>query len=158
MDNITHQEVRQQKILVNASHLQKNMDVLLLERLKDTVGNKCLEGGYIKRNSIEVIRRSLGMYEAEKLKGDFSYIIEYKADVILPTEDCILEGKIISKNKMGLYVNVGENNEIRILLPKEYHINNEEYENKKVGEQIRCKIAVADFNMGSAFINCVGLL
>ena len=158
VESITHQEVLQQKILIPCESLSKDMNTLVEQKLQDTVGNICLESGFIQKDSIEIIRRSLGMYDAEKLRGEFAYIVEYKADIVLPTEGCQLTGDIISKNKMGLLMTIGENNELRVLLPKDYHTDNEEFDKKKVGEKLTCTIVASDFSLGSKFINCIGMM
>lgn len=158
VDSITHQEVLQQKVMVHCSELGKDMEQIIEDKVKENYGNICLESGFVNKESISILRRSLGMYDAEKLRSEFAYIVEFTADVILPTEGAVLTGKVISKNKMGLYVSVGEKSEIRILLPKDYHTDNDEFNEKKVGEDITCTVVASDFNLGNKFINCVGMI
>lgn len=158
MDSITHNEILQQKIMVNITELEKDIDGIIESKLRDSIGDRCLESGYINKDSIKMIRRSLGKFDAEHLKGDFIYIVEYECSITLPTEGVVLKGEVKSKNKMGLYVMVGDKNQIRVLLPKDYHSENEKFNQAKVNDEIEVQIVACDFNLGSTFINCVGVL
>lgn len=158
MEEITHKEILQQKLMVNITELQKDMDSVIESKLRDVVGDRCLESGFIDKDSIRTIRRSLGAFDAEHLKGDFVYIVEYECNITLPTEGVVLTGKVQSKNKMGIYLMVGEKNQIRILLPKDYHADNENFNTIKVNDEVTCQVVASDFNLGSTFINCVGIL
>lgn len=158
VETITHEEILQQKVMVHCNQLGKDMDAIILDKVKESYGDVCLECGFVNGDSIQIIRRSLGMYDAEKLRSEFAYIVEFKANVVLPTEGATLTAEIISKNKMGLYAKVGEKGEVRILLPKDYHTEDDTYEQKKVGDSVSCEIVASDFNLGNKFINCVGML
>jgi DNA-directed RNA polymerase subunit E'/Rpb7 len=158
VDSITHEEVLQQKVMVHCNQLGKDMDTIIQNKLKENYGDICLESGFVDKDSIQVIRRSLGMYDSEKLRSEFAYIVEFKANVILPTEGAVLEGEVISKNKMGLYMKVGDKGEVRVLLPKDYHTESDTYDAIKVSNTVRCEIVASDFNLGNKFINCIGML
>jgi DNA-directed RNA polymerase subunit E'/Rpb7 len=158
VETITHEEILQQKVMIHCNQLGKNMDEIIREKVKENYGDVCLESGFVDKDSIQIIRRSLGMYDSEKLRSEFAYIVEFKANVVLPTEGAVLTAEIISKNKMGLYAKVGEKSEVRILLPKDYHTENDKYNELKVGNKITCEIVASDFNLGNKFINCIGML
>ena len=158
MEEITHNEIMQQKILVNITELEKDIDGVVEQKLRDSLGDRCLESGFINKESIKMLRRSLGKFDAEHLKGDFIYIVEYECSITLPTEGVKLKGEVKSKNKMGLYVMVGDKQQIRVLLPKDYHSDNDKFNETKVNDEIEVEIVATDFNLGSSFINCVGIL
>ena len=50
----------QKKIDLKACDIINNIDEVLLNILKEKVGNKCLREGFIKKTSIKILNRSIG--------------------------------------------------------------------------------------------------
>ena len=75
--------------------------------------------------------------------------------VINPPEGVVIEGEVIRKNKMGIYLNY--KNAIRVIVPRDLHIGNEEFDNVMIGEIIRIEIKKSRFQMNDESILSVGL-
>ena len=54
-----------------------NIDEILLKKIKNKVGNKCNSDGFIRDNSIKIIKRSMGKINAAHFTGDIHYNIVY---------------------------------------------------------------------------------
>jgi DNA-directed RNA polymerase subunit E'/Rpb7 len=158
ISHITHQEILQHKLSINCNEITKDINKLLLTKLQNNIGDRCLSNGYIDKDSIKILRRSLGKFDAERLKGDFIYHVEYQCDVILPTEGCVLKGEATLKNKMGISVFIGNKKQIRVVLSKDFHTDNEEYANVNIGDKVVCTVIACDFQAGSKYIECIGQL
>jgi hypothetical protein len=75
--------------------------------------------------------------------------------VINPPEGILLEGEVIRKNKMGIYLNY--KNAIRVIVPRDLHIGSEEFDNVMIGDTIRVEIKKSRFHMNDESILSVGL-
>ena len=101
-------------------------DYLLIE-LKNKIGNKCNRDGLVKKNSIEIIFRNCGELISN---GNILYKIKFSADILYPTEGCLLENcKIIFISKV-LYIAKPDNIDLIVLLPKKFIENSLTLKNK----------------------------
>lgn len=101
-------------------------DYLLIE-LKNKIGNKCNKDGLVKKNSIEIIFRNCGEFIFNER---ILYKIKFSADILYPTEGCLLENcKIIFISKV-LYIAKPENIDLIVLLPKKFIENSLSLKNK----------------------------
>ena len=102
MNNLYNTFQLNDKIVLFPHQLKNNLDMLLEDILKKQVGNKCTKEGYIKKNSVEIIRRSIGKMNSSFLDGSITYYITYKADVCNPKRGEIINVEIVDINKMGV--------------------------------------------------------
>jgi hypothetical protein len=60
------------------------------------------------------------------------------------------------KNKMGIF---GEyNSAIRVMLPRDLHLGNDNYENINIGDKIQVLVKKSRFQINDPFILSVGIL
>ena len=103
-DNLFHTGAFNQAINLSCDNLNNvnNLDNLILEKLKEEVGDKCIKHGYIKKDTIKINKRSIGKLNSSRLNGSLNYEVFYNAEVCNPTNGQIIKCKIKNKNKMGL--------------------------------------------------------
>jgi DNA-directed RNA polymerase subunit E'/Rpb7 len=128
---------------------------LILLKLKDKLENRCSKHGFVLPDSIKVISRSNGKSTSGRFTGDFQFYIQAQGMVINPPEGILLEGEVIRKNKMGIYLNY--KNAIRVIVPRDLHIGSEEFDNVMIGDTIRVEIKKSRFQMNDESILSVGL-
>ena len=128
---------------------------LILLKLKDKLENRCSKHGFVLPDSIKVISRSNGKSTSGRFTGDFQFYIQAQGMVINPPEGIVLEGEVIRKNKMGIYLNY--KNAIRVIVPRDLHIGNEEFDNVMIGDTISVEIKKSRFQMNDESILSVGL-
>lgn len=128
---------------------------LILLKLKDKLENRCSKHGFVLPDSIKIISRSNGKSSVGRFTGDYQFYIQAQGMVINPPEGVVIEGEVIRKNKMGIYLNY--KNAIRVIVPRDLHIGNEEFDNVMIGEIIRIEIKKSRFQMNDESILSVGL-
>ena len=131
-----------------------SFDTVLLDKLKLQIEGKCSKHGYLVPGSLELLSRSIGYSEKGRFTGDFLYYIKAQGRVYNPPDGTIVEGEVIRKNKMGLYVIVQE--AIKVMIPRDLHIGNEEFDTVEIGEKIRIEIKKSRFQMNESHILSVG--
>ena len=67
----------------------------------------------------------------------------------------MVEVEILKNNKMGIYAEY--ENAIRIMVPRDLHLGDEEFDQLKVGERIRVEIQKSRFQLKDPFIVSVGV-
>jgi hypothetical protein len=131
------------------------LDEILLKKGKQLLEGKCSEHGYVVPGSIKMVSRSMGYFESARFTGDAIYYVKLEGRVIYPVDGHELVGEVIRKNKMGLYVNYKD--AIHIQVPRDLHLDNEEYDNIEVGEFIRVVIKRSKFAVYDPYILASGL-
>jgi len=131
------------------------LDEILLKKGKQLLEGKCSEHGYVVPGSIKMISRSMGYFESARFTGDAIYYVKMEGRVIYPVDGHELVGEVIRKNKMGLYVNYKD--AIHIQVPRDLHLDNQEYDSVEVGEFIRVVIKRSKFSIYDPYILASGL-
>jgi hypothetical protein len=131
------------------------LDEILLKKGKELLEGKCSEHGFVVSGSIKMISRSMGYFESARFTGDAVYYVKMEGRVIYPVDGHELVGEVIRKNKMGLYVNYKD--AIHIQVPRDLHLDNEEYDSVEVGEYIRVVIKRSKFAVYDPYILASGL-
>ena len=114
-------------LFVRASQVNKNIDNVIKENLKEQLEGLCYEDGYIVKDSVKIINKSMGKIVVNDNVSSVSYSIKYKAKIISPSEGDIIESFVSNVNKMGVvsYIKLSdvggsEDSPIIIMIPREY--------------------------------------
>ena len=131
-----------------------------MKKIKEKIGNKCSKEGFINKESIKILRRTLGTLQSFTLKGTLIYEVEYKASICKPQEGQEIITKIANKNKVGLFCTTPI--PLSIVVPLQQH-NNDKLESKynlmkniEIGDTIKIKIIAKRFKLNTDKIFVVG--
>ena len=132
-----------------------DIDALLLQKLSTRMENKCSRHGFVLPGSMKILSRSMGYIEKGRFTGDIIFHLQLEGKVLNPPAGTPVEGIVIRKNKMGMYVSYDD--AIRIILPRDIHIGNDEFEAVNVGQRVKVEIQKSRFQVNDAYILSVGL-
>ena len=141
---------------LNNIRSEEDIKDLLVLKLKEKHEGKCNANGYVRPNSIELIARSMGQAENGRFTGNLIYDCKVKCDVLFPVAGTIIEGDVLKIVKMGAYVVHEE--AIRILLPKDLHIDDKNFDLIQQGTRVKVRIERSRFQTNDMFIMAVGKL
>jgi DNA-directed RNA polymerase subunit E'/Rpb7 len=147
----------EEKVLLTPSDLRQEItsfDDILLLKMKKSLEGKCSKHGYVIPDSLELLSRSMGSAEKGRFTADFIYYMKAQGKVYNPPDGLQVEGEIIRKNKMGLYVII--NDAIRIMVPRDLHIGNEDFDRLEIGDKIRIEIKKSRFQVNDTHIMSIG--
>ena len=147
----------EEKVVLTPSDLRpeiESFDDILLAKLKATLGGKCSKHGYVIPKSLELLSRSMGAAEKGHFTSDFLYYMKVQGKVYNPPDGLEVEGEVVRKNKMGLYVIIED--AIRIMVPRDLHIGNEEFDAIELGDRIRIEIKKSRFQVNDTHILSIG--
>jgi DNA-directed RNA polymerase subunit E'/Rpb7 len=149
--------VFQEKVALSPIDLRADItsfDDILLKKLKVQLEGKCSKNGYVIPGSLELLSRSLGASEKGRGTADFLYYLKAQGKVYNPPDGLVVEGEVMLKNKMGCYVIL--DNAIRIMIPRDLHIGNEEFDAIELKDRIRIQIKKSQFRANATHILSIG--
>ncbi len=131
------------------------IDKILLKHLRGKIENKCSQHGFVVPKSLQILSRSAGQLENGRFTGNVVFHCQLQARVYNPVNGTRIIGTILKRNKMGLYVIYKD--AIRVLIPRDLHLGNEDFETLQVGESIEIEIRKSRFQIQDPFILSVGI-
>jgi len=139
----------------------EDIDAFLLRKIRKSIERLCCMHGYVRPGSTQILARSMGQAEHGRFTGDFIFHCKLKLMCLLPHADQVLDARILKVNKLGAYAlvfNEGRTIEaMRILIPRDLHIGNAEFDAISVGQGVRVKLLRSRFQSKDTFIQSVGL-
>ena len=154
-----HQAVFEERVPITPKELNRLSDdtaeTILLEKLRTKLENRCSKHGFVIPGSLEIISRSMGLVEVGRFTGDVVYQVQAQGKVLNPSDGLLLTCEVLKKNKMGIYVEYKD--AIRVLLPRDLHIGNTEFDALVIGDNIEVEIKKSRFQVNDPFILCVGI-
>lgn len=160
MDSLFIKTTINKSLSIEPKYIDNQINDYILKRLKENFEGKCLKYGYIKPGSIKIIKRSIGAVLASHFNGNILYNMEFTVDVCNPLEGAIIDIQVTNINKMGVLGDIPdeEDSPLNILLARQHHIDNETFQNLKVGEVIKTKIIGKRFEYGDSQISVIAIL
>jgi DNA-directed RNA polymerase subunit E'/Rpb7 len=140
MDPLFERRELSKKVHIYSKFLQKNMQSSLLAQLKMNFEGRCSPEGFIQPNSIVIVDYSTG--RTNYIKGGVDYLVKFQADVCMPHSGQRFKAPVVVRSKVGIHA---ETPPIKVLIPRDLHIGNEEFENVKVGEEIEFEVIGSQF-------------
>ena len=148
-----------QKIYLTPGELNKvkidKLDSIILVKLKETLEDKCSEHGYVVKDSINIVSRSLGEIENARFTGDFIFTVRAYGRVINAGEGIKISGRVVRKNKMGVLVDF--KNAIQVQLPRDLHIGDPDFDKIEIGDNINVELRRSQFQIKDRYILANGI-
>jgi DNA-directed RNA polymerase subunit E'/Rpb7 len=140
MDPLFERRQLSKKVHIYSKFLQKNMQASILAQLKMNFEGRCSAEGFIQQNSITILDYSLG--RTNYIKGGVDYDVDFQADVCMPHAGQKFKAPVKVRSKIGIHA---ETAPIKVLIPRDLHIGNEDFENVKLEEEIEFEVIGAQF-------------
>lgn len=153
MDPLFERRELSKKVHINSKFLQRNMQASLLAQLKMNFEGKCSPEGFIQPNSITIVDYSLG--RTNYIKGGVDYDVKFQADICMPHTGQKFRAPVVVRSKVGIHADTPP---IKVLIPRDLHIGNEEFDGVQVGEEIEFEVIGAQFKQQDKDIVVVGRL
>mgnify|MGYP003388671790 FL=1 len=138
-------------ISLSPTDLNKNIDNIILHKLKSIYEGYCKDNCYILHNSINIINRSIGKIETHENRNVIKYDVKYSCDIISPTKGENIEVIVNNINKMGIisYIKIDEkysisdtpfeNSPLIVIIPNDM-ITNYNINDINIGQKLKVEI------------------
>ena len=117
-DELFNEFILKEKIIIEPNELNHQINQTLEQKLKEKIEERCISEGFVKKDSIQIIKKGLGELRGSQFNGNMSYELLYKADVCNPKIGQILKAKVKFIKKIGI---LAYNGPLNIIIGKEFH-------------------------------------
>lgn len=147
-------------IQLKPNELGPNIEEIINTKLKINLENMCSKHGYIRKNSIKIIKRSAGQIKVAHFNGNIAYDIYCVAEICNPAQGSIIKCRVKAKNSLGLLANGFYDNVpiLEIIVPKisagiQSEIN---IETVNIGDEISIEVVGKKFQLYDKHISIIG--
>ena len=107
-------------IILTPSEITKDFESTILTKLKLNFENICSKYGYIKKDTIKIIKRSVGQLKKEHFNANMYFDIICIAEICNPAQGSIIKCKVKAKNSLGVLAEGYYDNIpiLQIIIPK----------------------------------------
>ena len=160
MSNLFFENQGTYSIALKPEEISNNITMILTQKIKEEIEGICVNDGYIKKDSVKVIGKSMGKILVSYFNGYVLYNIKYISQVCNPVVNDIVKAQIKSINKMGIIAvsAIDEEIPLNILLALQHHIGNEQFKKLQENDTIYVKVAGKRFEYGDTQISVIGKL
>jgi hypothetical protein len=147
-------------IILMPNELNKNFENTILLKIKSTLENSCSKHGYIKKDSIKVIKRSPGYIKEAHFNGNIAYDLNCIAEICNPAQDSMVKCVVKAKNNLGLLA-IGKYEDMAILeviIPKITSgiLSDVNIDNINIGDEINVIVCGKKFTLYDKMISIIG--
>ena len=147
-------------IILKPNELDADFEMTILKKLKAIYENVCSKYGYIKNNSIKIIKRSIGIIKNQHFNGNVSFDVVCIAEICNPIQGSIIKCKVKAKNSLGLLAE-GYYDKIPILeiiVPKisagiQSEVNLDQI---NIGQEIKIEVCGKKYQLFDKHISIIG--
>jgi DNA-directed RNA polymerase subunit E'/Rpb7 len=138
---------------VPSKYVQKNIRGSLLAQIGSQVEGKCSVEGYVQPKSVVILDHSLG--RVDMLYSGVRYRVRFQADICFPHKGQVFKASVAFRSKIGVHA---EMTPVRILLPRDLHIGNAEFESVDANDEIEFEVLGSEFKQNDDAIFVLGRL
>ena len=131
-----------------------SFDDVLLRKMRKQIEGKCTKHGFLIPGSLKMLSRSYGYMEKGTFTADSMYYIKAQGRVYNPPSGTVVEGVVMRKSKAGLYIII--ENAVHVMVVRDLHIGNKEFDAVELGDTIRVEIKKSRFQINDPHILSIG--
>lgn len=98
-------------VRLEASQLNSMYRECLLRSLRERYEGCCSRFGYIKNDSIEIVKVSAGTVRQSSLNGDVVFVVQFRANVFNPSVGSRVQARVHGENRFGILAAVHDADE-----------------------------------------------
>ena len=147
-------------VVLKPNEINQEFDTIILKKLKSIYENVCSKYGYIKNNSIKILKRSIGVIKTQHFNGNICFDVVCIAEICNPIQGSIIKCKVKAKNSLGLLAE-GYYDKIPILeiiVPKisagiQSEVN---LDSVAIGQEIKIEVCGKKYQLFDKHISIIG--
>jgi len=147
-------------IILTPSEITKDFENTILTKLKINYENICSKYGYIKKDTIKIIKRSVGQLKKEHFNANVYFDVICIAEICNPAQGSIIKCKVKAKNSLGVLAEGYYDNIpiLQIIIPKisagiQSEIN---IETIAIGDEVKIEVCGKKYQLFDKHISIIG--
>lgn len=145
------------KIKFPISVVGKNLEETMEAHIKQTYEGRCQVEGFVKPNSIKIIRHSSGVIDRG---SSVVFEVVFECDVCFPVEGMILACQVKNITKAGIRAESATEipTPFTVFVAKDHHYNNARFNEVQNGDTIHVRVIGQRFELNDRIVGVVGEL
>ena len=147
-------------VILTPNEITKDFENIILAKLKLNYENICSKYGYIKKNTIKIIKRSVGQLKKEHFNANIYFDVICIAEICNPAQGSIIKCKVKAKNSLGVLAEGYYDNIpiLEIIIPKisagiQSEIN---IDTINIGDEINIEVCGKKYQLFDKHISIIG--
>ena len=147
-------------ISLEPKEINSKFNDVILNKLKKNLENVCSKHGFIKKDSLKIIKRSCGMFKSQHFNGNIIFNIQCVAEICNPAIGSIIKCKVKAKNLFGILAEGLYDDVIilEIIVPKntagiQSDVN---IDTLNIGDEIKIEVCGKKFQLFDKNISIIG--
>jgi len=154
-----HKNTIQDRIHIHPRFLHSNLDEAITSQIQLKVEGICNRDGYVKKKSVSLLKRSIGMASSNDTNGYVTFDVLYSVDISHPMPNEIYPCIIKKTNKMGFLLEPLEKPNPLVIVVAKQHVENKNLLNSlQEGDYVSVKIIGSRFDLGDDKISVVATI
>ena len=147
-------------IILTPNEINKDYETTILTKLKNNYESICSKYGYIKKDTIRIIKRSIGQLKKEHFNSNCYFDVICIAEICNPAQGSIIKCKVKAKNSLGVLAEGYYDNIpiLQIIIPKisagiQSEIN---IDTINIGDEIKIEVCGKKYQLFDNHISIIG--
>jgi DNA-directed RNA polymerase subunit E'/Rpb7 len=143
------------KVHMPFNAIGQNIKENIEEYLKKNIEGKCIDEGYIKNDSINILSYSAGDVISDKVV----FIVMLECLVCRPVEGMKFKAVVKNVTKAGIRAEIKEKvSPMIIFIARDHHYKSQEFSKVKEGDDINVKVIGIRYELNDKYISIIGEL
>lgn len=157
LDNNLYNEILLlENIFVSPDKFNNKINNHIEELLKNKVEEKCIAEGYVKKDTVQILKKSIGSLKGSQFNGYINYELKYKAQICSPKNGSTIKCKVkLVNNKLGV---LGSNGPLTIIVAKQLHNNPDLLDEINIDDIIEIKVIETKYSLNDKEIKIIAKL
>ena len=150
--NIYFKSILEKNIYLQLSNIDNNLEKNILLVVKNKYEGKCIDDGFIKKDSINIINYSSGLI----IDNNIKFNVSFECMICYPVDGMIINCIIKNITKAGLRCELDEDNSpLVIFVARDHHYQNTEFNKLNENDKINVKIIGQRFELNDQYISVI---
>jgi len=143
------------KVKIPFKYIGGNIEKIINNKLKEKFEGKCINEGYIKKHSIDIITYSSGLVDGNKVIFD----VVFQCLACRPVEGMKIQCTIKNITKAGIRAEIsGDTSPVVIFIARDHQYQSKYFSERKEGEDIWIKVIGQRFELNDKYISIIATL
>lgn len=148
--------ISQKKVYVDFQEASSNIEVVLLQKIKNLLEGKCNPDGYVKPDTVEILSYSNG----ECFKNMLVFTISFSCFVCKPIEGMKLHVKAVNITKAGIRAKLYDDqySPLDIFIARDHNINHPQYQSIQENTDFMIEVIGSRFELNDKIISVIAVI
>jgi DNA-directed RNA polymerase subunit E'/Rpb7 len=147
--------IENNEICLSSKDMEGNINKTIERKLKEKYEGVCISDGYVKKGSIKLLKRDVGVITSINFRGLTKFKATYSVEICNPVKNNIISATIKDMNLIGL---IAESHPMSIIIVKDYHEDQSVFDNLQIGDTINVKVIMKKYKLNDTEITVIGSL